>query len=100
MSQPQRAGEILADLMRGLREHGQLAPIRRALSEILPAEQEALCQVVGCRGGRVWIEVASAPLCAELRGFRRDELRLALNQRLPRMQIAELVFRIAGTGHV
>jgi hypothetical protein len=95
MTAPQRAGDIAAAILHGLRDHAQLGPIRRALAEILPPEQEALCQVAGCRGGRVWIEVESAPLCAELRGFRREELRIALNQRLERTKIAELVFRLA-----
>jgi hypothetical protein len=46
------------------------------------------------------LEVDSAPLFAELSAFRRDEIRLAINQLLPQQPIAQLTFRLGGTGHV
>jgi hypothetical protein len=56
--------------------------------------------VLGCRAGKLVVEVDSAPLYAELSGFRRDEIRLAINQLLPEQPVAQLTFRLGGTGHV
>jgi hypothetical protein len=89
--------------MRGLDVLRGLAPLGEALRAALPADQAERCRVAGFRGGRLWVEVDSAPLCAELRNFQREALRLALNRQLAaravRQQVAEIVFRIGGTGH-
>ena len=73
---------------------------RSALDQILSPAQRPHCQVLGCRAGKLVVEVDSAPLYAELSGFRRDEIRLAINQLLPERPIAQLTFRLGGTGHV
>ena len=67
-----------------------------ALDQILTPAHRAHCQVVGCRAGKLVIEVDSAPLYAELSGFRRDELRLLINQLVPAQPIAQLAFRLGG----
>ena len=71
-----------------------------ALDQILPPAQRPHCQIAGLRAGKLVLEVDSAPLFAELAGFRREEIRLAINQLLPQQPIAQLTFRLGGTGHV
>ena len=46
------------------------------------------------------VAVREAPLFAELSGFRREELRLAINALVQNQQVAQLQFRLGGTGHV
>ncbi len=55
---------------------------------------------MGFRDGKLTLEVSSAPLFAELSGFRREEIRLRINQAVPGRQVAQLQFRLGGTGHV
>ena len=45
------------------------------------------------------IQLDSAPLYAELSGFRREELRIRINEIVPDQPIADLSFRLGGTGH-
>lgn len=86
--------------MRSVQTKSSRARFDRALeAELTPPEFEQ-CQVLNFRAGTLHIEVASAPLFAELSGFRRESLRTALNDRLDGDQIAKLVFRMHGTGHV
>jgi hypothetical protein len=56
--------------------------------------------VLGCRDGKLTIEVGSAPLFAELSGFRREDLRLRINELVKDRPVAQLQFRLGGTGHV
>ena len=103
MSQPKPARELLSGLLRSYDLLRGLAPLGEALRASLPPAQAERCRVAGFRGGRLWVEVDSAPLCAELRSFQREPLRVAINQQLAaksvRQQVAEIVFRIGGTGH-
>ena len=103
MPQPKRASDLLPRVLRELGALRGLAPLGDALRESLPREQAERCRIAGFRGGRLWVEVDSGPLCAELTSFHRDALRDAINQRLrdrkAAQQVAELVFRIGGTGH-
>jgi hypothetical protein len=100
MAEPQRASELL----RGILAEAGLGRARNrfhaALDDALPVDHRPHCQVVGFRGGRLTIEVDSAPLYAELSGFRREDLRLRMNELLPQQPIAQLTFRLGGTGHV
>jgi len=57
----------------------------------------AQTRVVGLRKGHLWVEVASAPLRAELAGFRKWELLRGLRQRYTRRHIADLRFLIPGS---
>ena len=54
---------------------------------------------MGFRDGKLTLEIDSAPLFAELSGFRREEIRARLNEQLPLRQVAQLQFRLGGTGH-
>jgi len=71
----------------------------RALEHAVGPELAARLHVLGKRAGRLWVEVDSAPLYAELCGFRREQVRTACNELLEDDPIAELVFRMGGTGH-
>ena len=86
--------------MKDLRKQGSTLSLTHALVESLGCEQAAHCHVVGFRNGRLVVEVDSAPLFAELSSFRREELRLAINERLPVPKVTQLTFRMGGTGHV
>ena len=54
--------------------------------------------MLGFRSGRLTIEVCSAPLYAELRGFRAEDLRSAMNERLENRKIARIEFRMGESG--
>lgn len=100
MSEPQPVGDFLRGILQQAGRQKDRRGYNEALDEILTAPQRAHCHVVGCRAGKLVIEVASAPLYAELSGFRREEIRLRINEIFPEQPIAQLVFRLGGTGHV
>lgn len=100
MSEPRQAGDFLRDILQQAGRQKARSGYSSALDEILSAAQRPHCQVLGCRAGKLVVEVDSAPLYAELSGFRRDEIRLAINQLLPEQPVAQLTFRLGGTGHV
>lgn len=100
MAEPKPAGDFLRGILQQAGRSKARSGYRAALDEILSPLQRPHCQVVGCRAGKLVIEVDSAPLFAELSGFRRDEIRLRINQLLPEQPIAQLTFRLGGTGHV
>ncbi|MEO6595080.1 MAG: DciA family protein [Planctomycetota bacterium] len=100
VTEPQRAGDFLRDIMRQAGRSKTRSVYNEALDTILSSSHRPHCQIVGCRGGRLVVEVDSAPLFAELIGFRREEIRLRINQLLPEQPIAQLTFRLGGTGHV
>ncbi|MCA8949905.1 MAG: DUF721 domain-containing protein [Planctomycetes bacterium] len=100
MTDPQRAGELLRDILSEVGQGKRRNRFNRALDDVLSEAHRRHCQVVSFRGGKLVVEVDSAPLFAELSGFRREELRLSMNERLPEQPIAQLTFRLGGTGHV
>ena len=100
MTEPRQAGEFLRDILHQAGRSKARSGYSSALDEILSPAQRPHCQVLGCRAGKLVVEVDSAPLYAELSGFRRDEIRLAINQLLPGQPVAQLTFRLGGTGHV
>ena len=100
MAEPERAGDFLKAILAEAGQGRKRNRFRVALDEVLPENQREHCQVVSFRAGKLVIEVDSAPLFAELSGFRREELRLAMNEHLPEQPIAQLTFRLGGTGHV
>ncbi|HEX5052599.1 MAG TPA: DUF721 domain-containing protein [Planctomycetota bacterium] len=100
VAEPQPAGDFLRGILRDVGRSKSRDAYNRALDTILAEAQRPHCQIVGCRNGRLVVEVDSAPLFAELTGFRRDEIRLRINQLLPEQPIAQLTFRLGGTGHV
>jgi hypothetical protein len=102
VSQPKRAADLIAGLMRELKVRGGRAAHQDALAEVLGAERAQRCRVTGFAGGKLWVEVESAPLYAELTGFRREEVRDGINRRLKdsKQKVAQVVFRMGGTAHV
>jgi hypothetical protein len=100
LADPRPAGDFLRDILRQAGKSKDRSGYNDALDQILSAAQRPHCHIVGCRGGKLVVEVDSAPLFAELSGFRRDEIRLRINQLLPEQPIAQLTFRLGGTGHV
>lgn len=100
MAEPQRAGDFLRDILRQAGKQKSRSAYNEALDQILTPLLRPHCQVVGCRAGKLVVEVDSAPLFAELSGFRREEIRQRINQLVPTQPIAQLTFRLGGTGHV
>lgn len=97
---PRPAGDFLADILRQAGRSKERSGYNEALDQIFSAAQRPHVQVLGCRAGKLVLEVDSAPLFSELSGFRRDEIRLRINQLVPEQPIAQLAFRLGGTGHV
>lgn len=100
MTEPKPAGDFLRDILRQAGRSKERSGYNEALDQILTESQRPHVQVLGCRAGKLVLQVDSAPLFAELSGFRREEIRLRINQLLPEQPIAQLTFRLGGTGHV
>jgi len=100
VTEPKPAGDFLRDILRQAGRSKERSGYNEALDQILTEPQRPHVQVLGCRAGKLVLEVDSAPLFAELSGFRREEIRLRINQLLPEQPIAQLTFRLGGTGHV
>lgn len=100
MAEPKPVGDFLRDILRQAGSRKERSGYNEALDAILSPAQRAHCHVLGCRGGKLVLEVDSAPLFAELTGFRREEIRLRINELNPDQPIAQLTFRLGGTGHV
>ena len=100
MKDPRHAGEFLRDIVKQAGRSKSRSALQRALDEILEPAARPHCQVAGFRDGKLTIEVDSAPLFAELSGFRREELRRRINELVQDQQVAQLTFRLGGTAHV
>jgi hypothetical protein len=100
VAEPKPAGDFLRAILQQAGKSKARSAYNDALDQVLRPALRPHCQVVGCRAGRLVLEVDSAPLFAELAGFRREELRLHINQLVPEQPIAELMIRLGGTGHV
>ena len=92
-----------SDLLRGiLREAGATASrskIQTAVARAAGPNRRDSVSVRSFRGGRLVLEVASAPLFAELRGFGAESLRQRINQELDGSAVSHIAFRMAGSGH-
>ena len=99
VSDPRPASDFLRDII----QHAGTGKSRRdyleAIEQILGETLAPHCQVASCRAGHLVIEVDSAPLYAELSGFRREEILLRINELVPKKPIAQLTFRLGGTSH-
>ena len=100
MSEPRRAADLLKEVLRGAQTHAGRWELNEALEKALEPTQVEHCRVAGFRAGKLVVEIDSAPLYAELTGFKREAIRLAMNERLQKQKIAQLLFRMGGTGHV
>ncbi len=100
MGDVQRPADLLGGILRQAKTDAGKAPTVRALDEVLGPEVAAHCSVRSERGGRLLIDVDSAPLFAELQSFRREEVRRSVNARLSSAKFADVVFRFKHTGNV
>jgi Dna[CI] antecedent, DciA len=100
MTEPRKAGDFLRQIVREVGVKRTRDAYATALDQILPPTQRDHCQVMGFRDGKLTLEIDSAPLFAELSGFRRDEIRLRINEVVQGRKVARLQFRLGGTGHV
>ena len=100
MAEPRPVGDFLKDLLRQTGRSASRRAYEEALDKLLSPQIREHCQIVGWRNNRLVVEVDSAPLFSELSGFRREELRTAINELNPDQPIAQLMFRLGGTGHV
>ena len=100
MIEPERASDLLKGIIRAVKTEHNRSDLSSALEQVLGPDQSAHANVVGFRNGKLLVEVDSAPLCGELSGFRRDEIRERMNELLTKKKIAQITFRMGGTGHV
>lgn len=98
-SDPLPIGDLLKDIVKQAGSGRSRRVYLDALEQILGPELSPHCQILSCRKGRLVVELDSAPLYAELSGFRREELRNRINELVPDQPIADLAFRLGGTGH-
>lgn len=96
---PKPASDFLRDILKQAGTGKSRRVYLDALEQILGSELSPHFHILGCRKGRLVVELDSAPLFAELSGFRRDEIRTRINELVPDQPIAELTFRLGGTGH-
>lgn len=54
-------------------------------------------RLIGLRREELWVEVSSAPLRAELEGFRKADLLVALQRTYARRHIGDIRFRVSGS---
>ena len=100
MRGPKKPSDLLGKILKQARNVASLSDVTLALNKILGAELGRHCRVAGISAGRIVIEVDSAPLWAELQGFRREQLRRAMNKLMSSRKIAEIVFRMGASRNV
>ncbi len=100
MADPERVSGLLKSMIQAVKTEASRSDLNQALEQVLGPEQIQHCQVLGFRNGRLVVEVDSAPLFAEFTGFRREEIRGRMNELLRKRKVAQVVFRMGGTGHV
>ncbi len=100
MPEPRRASDLLPDILARVKTSAGRGKLTEALASVLGDELMKYCHVRSFRAGKLVVEIDSAPLFAELSGFRSEEIRSALNERLAKQKIARLQLRMGGTGHV
>lgn len=100
MSKPRPVADLLKEVLRNTQTQVRRRELNEALAQAVGPELAKHCWVAGFRAGRLIVETDSAPLYSELTGFRRDAIRLAMNDHLQQQKVAQLVFRMGGTGHV
>jgi hypothetical protein len=100
MKQPKPVAELVSGILRDLGQSRRRLALQDALAEAVGPVAAPSCKVAGVRAGQLVVEVASAPLFAELRGFRAEEIRQAINRTLGRPEVAAILFRMGGTANV
>ncbi len=100
MREPKRAADLVREIVRQAGPKSGRLKLTRALEGAVGGESARHCRVMGYRRGRLVVEVDCAPLFAELSGFQADQIRHSMNEKLKTEKIAQIVFRLGGTGHV
>lgn len=95
---PKPVGDFLRDILKQAGAGKSRRVYNDALEQLLGESFTGHCQILSARAGKLVVEVDSAPLFAELSGFRREELRARINELVPEQPIAQLTFRLGGTG--
>jgi hypothetical protein len=94
---PRPASDFLRDILKQAGTGKSRRVYLDALEQILGADFAPHFQILGCRKGRLVVELNSAPLFAELSGFRREEIRTRINELVPDQPIAELTMQVPVT---
>lgn len=100
MMEPRSVSDLLGGILRDVGKKRHRVELQEALEAAVGPDAAPHCGVVGLRAGRLVVEVASAPLYAELSSFRADDVRRAINEHLGRPQVAAILFRMGGTANV
>lgn len=86
-------------MLQAVQRKSSRAKVSSAFEAVVDEQVARSCEVVGFRNGTLHVEVASAPLYAELTAFHAETIRLSMNERLDSPKIARVVFRLNGTTH-
>ncbi len=100
MTDPERVSDLLKGIIREVKAESSRSDLAEALEKVLGPDLAPHCKVRGFRKGKMVVEVDSSPLYAELTSFRREEIRDGVNQILTNKKVAQITFRMGGTGHV
>lgn len=100
MMEPRSVSDLLGGILRDVGHKKARVELQEALDAAVGPAAAPSCSVVGLRAGRLIVEVASAPLYAELSSFRADDIRRAINEHLGRPKVATILFRMGGTANV
>ncbi len=94
--QPVHIGKLVQDLLtrRGLNGSLQLQEVRRGVAEVSGEKLASRLQVTALRGGEATIEVDSASLCYELRGFLGARVLDELRKRPATAFVSKLKFKV------
>ena len=100
MADPERVSDLLKGIIRDAKADSNRLDLVDALEQVLGPDQAPHCLVRGFRNSTLVVEVDSSPLYSELTNFRRDEIRDGMNYILTKKKVAQVTFRMGGTGHV
>jgi len=91
-------GRVLKDWLRqsGLLKRSALVELEEAWRAAAGPAIASQTRLVGVRREELWVEVGSAPLRAELDGFRKQELLGKLREHYTRRHIAGIRFLVSG----
>ena len=81
----------------GLLSGSARTELERAWQGAAGEGRAAQTRLVGLRQQRLWVEVVSAPLRAELETFRKAELLEGLRERYTRRHISDIRFVVSGS---
>jgi hypothetical protein len=90
---PKRPSDFLGGILRDAKNLATRSETQKALTAVLGDEIAIHCRIAGMSAGKLIVEVDSAPLYAELKGFRSEEIRQAMNERLGGRKLGHITFR-------